>query len=152
YMGPKPDIKTKYVGVMTARWNDKYKHKYHKIETLNHLNLSPGTIWGSHVEHHDWKQWVNQFNGGKLMKQLQAQLNMSYDESMPFVWSGNYIMHQDEFHKFFDWMQKIITDIHQQYGWNIPFQHPYPEERHRNFGFLAETLLILYMQQFKEKH
>lgn len=152
YMGPRPKILAEYVGVMTARWNDKYQHKLNKIETLNNLNLSPGTIWCSHLEHHNWKQWVYQFGGKELMKQLQTQFNMQVESDIWFVWSGNYIMHKNDFYQFFDWMQQAIASVYDQYKWDIPFVHPYPEERHRNFGFLAETLLMLYMHQLKDKH
>jgi hypothetical protein len=139
-----------YYGFMTARWNEKYNHKINKLETLNFLNMTSNVIWCSHIENANWQSWINQFDGEEIIIELEKFNNMTRQPSTPFVWSGNYICHKDVAKKIVKFMNLNINYIFNEYGMNVPFIHPDPVERKRNFGFLLESILIMYLQNQKD--
>ena len=134
-----------YWGFISGRWNEKYPNKQNRLETLHSLNMSPNVVWCSHIDKSKWDSWLKQFDGEELFNDLEEFNHMTRQHNKPFIWSGNFICHQKIAKEITAFIQANVEYIYESFEFNIPFVHPDPDERKRNFGFLLESLLMLYL-------
>lgn len=145
YKRPFPPL-ADYVGVMTARWDEKYSHKVMRLETMNSLSFDPETVWVSHIDKPQWERWISQFDGEKIIREIEEYNGLKRKHDANFIWSGNYICHRRVYREIANFLNDNINWIYEKYGLDVPFEHPDEAERKRNFAFLMESVLILYLQ------
>ncbi|MDE2098821.1 MAG: hypothetical protein KGL39_16330 [Patescibacteria group bacterium] len=90
------DCDTEYVGLCTARWNDKYNGECLPIERLHHLRLSPDVVWAARTSWSDWLELSERDHPGiaAILWHLAEQMNVK-DLFCRSVWSNNFIAHRD---------------------------------------------------------
>ncbi len=143
YMADLPLGDAEYVGLCTARWNDKYRHNL-RLHDLHHLSLSPKVVWAAERQYTDWIGQSDGHHPGMvpLIKEMASAMEMPLSWG-PTLFANNFICHRDVFEDLKAFIRKVVGYFHEKYHFDFPF-HIGPHERTRQAAYFYERATMLY--------
>lgn len=133
---------TPTVGFATARWDQKYKHKISKLESLSPTGTS---VYVADLTGKEWAFRSDTLHPGmyKLLQELSSFSGLPLDAGETF-YSNNFVCSWEVFADFSPFWKKCFHHFFDKYGPNLPFKNcwsGYKQELHPAYFFERITML-----------
>lgn len=140
------DIKSQYVGFITASYPQKYPH----IPLFNDINqlkpqLSPDTILVAETNSEQWAYHSEQSHPGieTYLEEISRITGLSLSARSSF-WGNNFICPTSEFNKFLIFWRKQFEYLYNKYKFDFDFHVAEHDDPSRRAAYLYERLTTLY--------
>jgi hypothetical protein len=133
-----------YIGMASARWNEKYRHEVTRLENLHHLNLSPNVVWAADRTPHGWAYNSDYHHPGMypLLEEMARITGLQLTNN-PTLYGNNFVCHRSVFEDLVVHIRKVISYFHKKYHFDIPFNNGH-FDRVRQAAYFYERATMLY--------
>jgi|GEM_PF-2863386 len=135
---------TEYVGLCTARWNEKYAGECRPLERLHELPMGVSRVWAARPAEPDWLELTERDHPGmrRILEYLAGAMG-ARNPKRRSVWSNNLIAHWSVVRGLQDWVWRGLGLAFAEFG-------PKPRygmagwDKTRPLSYLAERISMLY--------
>lgn len=139
------DCQSEYVGLCTARWDEKYSDECLPLKDLHRLRMRRDVVWAARPSVADWVERTDDNHRGMaaILRRLATELGVA-DVRRSAPWSNNFICHADTMTEILAWWRKCWRVIEAEFGRPPRIPYAAPEGTTRHHSYLAERLTMLY--------
>lgn len=147
-------LDSEYVGMCSARWNEKYPDNV-PLEEINQLPLAADVIWVGELTSANWAAFSEWVHPGMMvyLKELEEVSGLRMMAG-PAFWSNNFICHRKVFEDFLGKWRSMFDAMYALHQYTFSFgnkadRYPiYDITRHASYFY--ERLTLLYFANHPE--